>query len=520
MDTIEIKRGTTVISTIKPDESSVQIKRVMAENEIRLQFSLSYHARFLIGDWCTVFGEVYKLNKPIVEEKLSVSLYTYTMTMEAYQYDLSKIQYLFYGDDNSIKEGDFSLVGNADTFVDLVLKNLQRIDNTWEKGQVLPSTYKNLTFSNESCYGVLGKLAEAFETEFWIEGKKIHLTKRSYLTGWLLRQGRNNGLYTITQKPVENSGIVTRIYAFGSDKNIPSDYRNYSNRLRIPAPAIYLEQNIDQFGIIEHTEVFDDIYPHRTGTITAVDAGNIYKFKDVNIDFDINAQLLSGVTAKITFNTGQLSGYVFELSRFDNLIKEFTIIRSKNETTIEVPSSTIKPAIGDQYVLTDIRMPDTYINAAELALKERAQAFLNIYSSPNYIYLISFDPSFLSRKNIIPAIGQVINLSDNELEVNKPIRIISTTRQIVKELIFDVELADILNKNTLALLKAGIAGNSTNVGDLQKSYDTNSLINNNKCLGDFKVEQGTVIGKDIKAATGGTLKFLVIDIDTGTIYWQ
>lgn len=520
MHTIDIMRGSDVFFTIKPDESSVQVKRIMAENEIRLQFAVNHQCAFLIGDYCTVYGEVYKLNKPATEEKITVNEYRYNMTMEGYQYDLTKVMYLFYGDDNSIKEGDFALMGNAETFIDLLLKNLQRIDNSWTKGQVLPSDYKNLTFSNDSCYSALGKISEAFETEFWIEGKTIHLTKRSYITGWLLRQGRNHGLYTITRKPVDNTSIVTRLYAFGSDKNIPSDYRNYSNRLKLPEPDIYLEKNIDKYGVIERTEIFADIFPNRTGTVTAVDAGNPYKFKDVAIDFDVNAQLLPGITAKITFNSGQLSGYTFEISNFDDPTSEFTIVRSKNETSIEVPSDLIRPGIGDQYVLTDIKMPDSYIIAAELALKDRAQAFLDLYAALNYVYTISFDPTYLTRKRIVPAIGQIIVLNDSELEVNKPIRIISTTRQLINEMMIDVDMADIIGTNTIALLQKGLGNTSTTVSNLQDDYNTNALIRNNKVLGDLKIEQGTIIAKDMKEAPGGTLKDLVIDIATGTIYWQ
>lgn len=516
MDTIDIMRGNAVFMTIKPDDSSVQVKKIMGENEIRLQFTLNAHAGFQVGDWCSVFGETYKVNKPPIEEKVP---YRFTMTMESFQFDLTKVQYMFYGDDNTIKEGDFSLMGNADTFIDLLLKNLQRIDISWTKGQVAPSEYKNLTFSNDSCLAVLGKLADAFSTEFWVEGKTIHLTKRSYLTGWLLRQGRNKGLYTITAKPVDNTSIVTRLYAFGSDQNIPSDYRNYSNRLRIPAPDLFLEKNVNAYGVIEHTEIFSDIYPHRIGKVTAVNAGNFYKFIDLDIDFNVNDQLLPGIAAKVTFNSGQLSGYEFEISKFDNALKEFTLIRAKNETAIEVPGALIRPGIGDEYVLTDIRMPDTYIQAAELKLKERALAFLDLYSSPNYVFTISFDPTYLVRKRMMPAIGQMVYLSDDELQVNKPIRVISTTRQIVKEMMIDIDVADVIGQNMIELLKSGLGSTSTSVGNLQDDFKSNSIIRSNKVIGDLKIEMGTIIMKDIKEATGGNLKPVMVDIDTGQLYW-
>jgi hypothetical protein len=520
MDIVDIKRNGTLVEAIKPDDSSVQVKKIMAENELRIQFSLSYFMRFLVGDTCEVFGERYFINQSPVVKKESVTSYDYTVTMQAYQSDLNKIQYLFFGDDNSLKEADFSLMGNADTFIDLLIKNLQRNEpDVWLKGQVIPSTYKNLTFQNENCLGVLSKLAEAYETEFWIEGRTIHLTKRRYFTGMGIKQGRNKGLYDISRKPVEGVELFTRLYAFGSDKNIPVTYRNSSKRLKLPEPDIYLENNVDKYGVIERTVIFDDIYPQRTGKVSAVDAGNIYKFKDISLDFNLNDQLLPGTSPKITFNTGQLAGYTFEVQNFVDGIKEFTILRNKNENTIEVPSALLKVTINDEYVLTDIIMPDSYITAAEERLKAKAQQTLDTFSIENFIYQVDFDPKFLRSKNYTPAIGQVLTLVDAEFEINKVIGIVSTTRNIVNEDNFQIELGDILDKNTIDQIKSSLSGNTSALVQLQQNINTNNLLASNTIIGDLKLEQGTVIGKNIPTAPPGSgYPKLVIDPADGKVY--
>jgi hypothetical protein len=125
-------------------------------------------------------------------------------------------------------------MGTADTFMDLLLANAARV-GTWEKGQVIPTGYKNLTFSRENCYSALQRLAEAFGTEFAIEGRKMHLTKRAKDTGYEFKQGQHKGLYDVTRVNIDQTSIVTRLYAYGAQKNLPPDYRNYSQRrLKLP----------------------------------------------------------------------------------------------------------------------------------------------------------------------------------------------------------------------------------------------------------------------------------------------
>ncbi|GAH51068.1 unnamed protein product, partial [marine sediment metagenome] len=100
----------------------------------------------------------------------------------------------------------------------------------------------------------------------------------------------------------------------------------------------YLEKNTDKYGVIEHTELFNDIYPHREGTISSVDGGDITKFTDDGMDFNLNDYLLPGVTAKLHFNSGDLGGYEFEVYSYNNSTKEFTIIAYKDEQGYEMPN--------------------------------------------------------------------------------------------------------------------------------------------------------------------------------------
>lgn len=518
MQTVDIYRGADLFVTIKPDADSSQIKKIMGENVIRLAFDDNRFINFQINDWCTVFSEKYILIGIPTVTKLSQFRYRYTVEMHAEGVLLSRYQFLFLGDDNSLKETDFSLMGNTNTFMNLLLQNLHRNDTEWKLGEIIPSVYKNLTFSAENCYNALARIAEEFETEFYFVGKTIHLGKKIRDTGYSYKHGQGLGLREITPQPVDGGGVVTRLYAFGSEKNIPSDYRNFSRRLRMTDGQLYLERNTDIYGVIEFTKIYDDIYPHRTGKVTGVDALDPFSFTDSTIDFNINDYLLPGIAAKVTFNTGQLSGYTLDIRSFDNGTKEVIVLLNKDERALDIPSTSIRPAIGDEYVLVDIVMPNSYIIAAEAELTAAAAKLLEEVSVPQKKYSIVFDPTYLRRKNQFPSIGDLIWITDENFELQRKIRVTSTTRKIVQEWELSVELADAITSNRIDVIVNNQSSNARDIVDLEKFLQNNSTLNNT-VIGDLAIKQGTAKIQDIPT-TSTLIGFseLVIDNTTGRIF--
>jgi len=273
----------------------------------------------------------------------------------------------------------------------------------------------------------------------------------------------------------------------------------------------YLENNVPKYGIIEGTLIIDDIFPQRTGTVTAADVTNFYKFKDTSLDFDINAQLAAGLTAKVVFQTGQLAGYKFEISNFDNSTKEFTLLKNKDETALDIPNVSIRPAIGDLYILVDIIMPATYVTNAELELQAKAQDYLNTASEPSYKYTVECDPAYFRKQNIYLEVGDVVQITDNELQVNRGIRIINLTRSLIDEFQYTVELADTIPQGTLSALQAAQNVNSTDISNVTNQLNNNALLNG-IFIGTFKIEQGTLNMADIEMASDtSAMKKLWID---------
>lgn len=581
---LTIMRDTDTITTFKPDGTSNQQKKIMGDNIISLQFTLNQIINFNIGDWCLVFGEKYFLARAPSITKTSTYKYVYGMQMISFQYELSKAQYMFYDNLNNLRDSDFSLTGNANFFIDLLVKNVNRLNPGWSKGAVITTDTKTLTFSKVDCGAALAQIATAFETEFYVQGMTVNLDKLHHATPYSFHYGQGKGLYEIKRQEVDNTSVITRLYAYGGEKNLPPGY--LSTRLRLPGgydylihnltwtvaanganPAIftditfswtaplnpdvnniyirgkivgnlyytdsvstsatsivitvenafiyeflftsrtataevaslptiivnpavaqsvplfvnaialpYLEENTGLFGVIESNYINDEIYPHRTGVVTAVDATIIYIFSDSTIDFDVNTQLLPGITAKVTFTTGQLSGYTFDISAFDNSLKQFTILKNKDEKSLDIPSTLIKPIIGDEYVLTDIEMPLAYINAAEQDLQVKAQAYLDLYSSPIYQYSIICDPKWFRAKVIKMGVGDVVFLTDAELQISKYIRVISLTKSLIDEFEYSLELGDVVPVGTFQQIVANQNITQSGVDSVTHTVNNNSLL--------------------------------------------
>jgi hypothetical protein len=432
---LNIYRGSTVWVTIKTDDNTRLIRQLLGEDIIKSSFNSHIFLDIGIGDFIVYDGVIYHVNNLPNIKKNSINSYDYDITFESESYELLKTQFL-----DSDGNSDFYLVGNLETFIDLIVTNMGREHTGWVKGTCdqTNSDYKLLSFSKNNCMQVLQKLCSEFEGEFYFEfaldceedlaelpylpagdaviGYKPAVeAEHSYLpTEFTIYSYTKNicftdkagsdsgytflykqGLRNIHRNTLSEKNIITRLYAFGSEKNLASDYRDHSRRLIFLSDGkSYLEKNIDKYGVIEHTEIFNDIYPHREGTISSVDAGDITKFFDSGMDFNLNDYLLPGVTAKLHFNTGNLGGYEFEVSNYNNSTKEFTIIAYKDDQGYEMPNATLKPAVGDKYVLLDIFLPQSYIDTAETALQAKAQAYLDDNSEPRVTYILNPDTRY------------------------------------------------------------------------------------------------------------------------------
>ncbi|WP_415783491.1 hypothetical protein, partial [Elizabethkingia bruuniana] len=433
----DIKRGNTVIANIRPTGKITS--RIMGEELVNMSFALVRKIEFAMGDYVDVKGRrYYLLDSPTIVQK-STKEWQYTLNFKSVKYRLTDVSMLFYDELNNLTVPTFDIMGTAEKMIDLVITNANRDQSGWTKGIIDNTETKLVSFDDINCLSALAKIADEFKLEYWIDAdQSIHFTERKPQANITLEYGRNKGLKTLTQAPLADASIVTRLRVKGSDKNLPIKYRNGQKSLRIDVP--YLEKNIDKYGVIEHTETFDDIYPHRIGTVTSVDANNPFVFTDNTIDFDLNATdghgnttvLIKGLSAKVTFQTGQLAGYILEIKEYgyNSQTKTFTLLPNKEEKAWNIPSNVIRPAVGDTYILSDIQMPAQYVTNAEALLKAKGQDYLNLNSTQRFTYTGESDPLLFKALNYQLSLGSMIRLKSVEFSLDSDVRITGLTEDL------------------------------------------------------------------------------------------
>jgi hypothetical protein len=470
MTNITIYRAGDVVENIRPENGSVQQKQIMGSNEVRLVFKSATHLALQIGDYFKVFGEKYFIQQVPTVKKLGLNWYEYQLISRSENLELDKAQYLFLGADNTLKEAAFSLMANALDFVQLVVDNANRIGSGWMVGSVVASSqYKNLTFSKDTCLTALELIAKEYGTEYFIENKVVSLGKLENFSTKTFAQGKGSGFYDITRTYRTDEPLITRLYAFGAEKNLLPGYRDYSKRLLMTDGGYYISDNEDKYGIIENTAIFDDVFPRRESVVDWVNPAEPLQFRDSTLEFNINDQLLPGTIAKVTFNSGQLAGLTFEISSYDHGTKDIFVNVSRDSSYLDLPNDVIRPEVGDKFVLTDISMPDSYVIAAEAELLTKATEFLEKHSEPNYSYQVVFDQSFIKDNSVSLSIGDVVTVFDDDLLVNKKIRVVSTSRDIVNGYDIKVELSDTVQFGIINRLQIQIDSTNRTVNNLVRT---------------------------------------------------
>ncbi|MDR7783775.1 phage tail protein, partial [Riemerella anatipestifer] len=443
-----IKRNNSTVAPIKAKGTVVE--KLFGEETVTMDFSLPHFVLFRIGDTVEVYGKTYYISQEPVVNKKSSREYVYNLVFNGEKYRLAEVQYFFYDENNELNISEFSITATAQKMVELLVANANRTQTGWSVGRIDSTETKTVDFSEYNCLAALTKISEEFGLEFWIDAdKSIHLEERKKVSGYTLEYGKSKGLKGITRNPYTESSLVTRLYARGSSRNIPKNYRNGQKVLRMPVP--FLEKNTDKYGIVEHTQPFEDIYPKRVGTVTQVYADNPLKFSDSTLDFDLNEYneygntiIQKGISAKVIFQTGDLAGYTLEVKEygFDSVSKTFTLLKNQDEKSFDIPSDTFRPQVGDKYIIIDIAMPKSYVENAEQELQAAAQDYLDKNSKQRFIYAVEPDPIYLKKINFNLKLGHTIRFKDSDFGLDDDIRVISITRNINNPYDISFEIAE------------------------------------------------------------------------------
>jgi len=446
----EIKRGSTVIAAITANGSQERV--VMSIDRVAMSFTLPAPVVFKRGDKVTVYGQTYKMNRAANETQTADKLgYQYDLEFEALYYDLAKWQFKGLDGNNQLTISEVFVTGNAATIVDLIVRNANRADSGWTIGVVDDTDAQQYTYINQSLLSVLQDLASRNETEFWVDNKTIHLQKRQASTGITLEFGKGKGLYELYRGRTETS-VINRLYVEGGTRNLPSGYG--FTRLQLPlANRPYLQATIAPGEeIIEHTETFDNIFPSRIGSVTALGSDDL-TFIDTTINFDLNP--LKG-TEVMSFVSGQLAGFAdFKILSYNHSTKTIKIQRITDDKAYPdgVPNgaSGLKAVVGDKYVLLGIEMPASYKTEAENKLLAAGQAYLNENKNDKLEYRASLTPIWVKQNTPNIQLGYTVKIKDTARAIDKTIRVSGYTRDLQEDALYTAfNLSDTISPSQYA----------------------------------------------------------------------
>lgn len=512
---------------------------LMGDDYISLKIVSANWLSFAKGDKITVGGKEYSIRATTTREVVSEGYYNYEPVFYGVMYDLMKTIYRNCDKYGKSDKSTFDLTYTIKEFVQVLIYNMERDYPGLWKFDVdnCPDTEaKTIQFSGVNCLQALQTLcnSEQFNLEFQITqdkgvrtihigkfGKRINPPSGADFFEW----GKGNGLYNLKEQKIDDKAIITRLWAEGGTTNIRSNYRDYSERLQLPYPQRknqyehtlsdgtvvkvgtetigiaddakrYIEdaELRDKIGSEEDVKTYDNIYPTRTGTVTAVVADDICAFIDDTMDFDLNKKddkgtvyLVDGTSAKITFTSGRLAGQQFELEAkggYNHETKKFRIIPFTDNRGLTIPSTETQDAykieVANTYKITDIYLPESYEQKAEEALWYAAMEDFKTATQAKAQYTLTLDRLYflqeLSRDTdtSVFEVGDYVPVKDTRFGIEKQMRIQKVTRNLLLEQDYQITLADttavsIQTQTVLTVIEHENIINNNRLRDLNKA---------------------------------------------------
>lgn len=323
----------------------------------------------------------------------------------------------------------------------------------------------SISVSNIKVWDALALASSDFDANFIIRGRTITIGTAGIAVGNMFSYGKNNGLFEIERSAEPDQAIITRLRAYGSEKNLPPRYYNKLSNLvpnnmavthlmlpNFPLTSLdpYIDsENIAQLGIREGSVFFDgsngneEIYPSIEGMtyqgtnidevqsaeqttddgIWEVPEGetsvNIPNFTITLYDlgFDICDYLIEGQNPVISMKSGLCAGREFEIVNVSQDIQTgyYTLECRRVEDSslgLVFPYKDYNVKSGDKFVLLYISMPTQYITAAAQRLYDAAVAYLAKNDYVRYSYSPKVDNIFLQRQHDTAIANSDISIHD------------------------------------------------------------------------------------------------------------
>lgn len=445
----------------------------MAERACTSTFISDVKINFDVFDYIDYRGERFELELLPTVKKISKHQYSYDLNFVSLKYELERCMMRnIVPSDNGIVYPTPLVVEFTGTVKYLAERIQACLDAMYGKdiwsitlADGVDSEEKNISMSNQNCWSALSLVNTEYKLNYFVKGRSVTIGGAEPVVNNVFEYGKGKGLYEIERISDADTGIVTKLRAYGGTRNLDYSYpkkpewtdsvlpANYAlSPLRLMLPSFKTDgvtdfvlasnEAIAKYGIREGVITYDDIYPSITGMknsagqaideIKSVDAITsetqpTFTVQLYDLGFDLNESLTTD-EAQLSMKSGALQGYAFTITKIVKASDgSYTLTLGRN--TLEeadtdnftVPNKDWNMKAGDKFVLLNILMPQEYIRAAENRLLERAKEYLAKYSITNYSYNIGVDEIFMARNaNFYNEImeGKRLTVNDPEMGID------------------------------------------------------------------------------------------------------
>ena len=428
---IQIKRNNKVFFTLEDfGEGSKLSYQLMDHHYVILKFTTATPVYFEIGDSVEIpdFG-YFELTSSYFPKHNDSDGYDYEMQMDAY-YMSWKNKLCKYRPQHGANETSFSLTTTVGVHMNVILGNLKALGLTYngKEFSVDYTTYNNKAFDVQKRflieYGSISILdalnsicsEDALNCEWWIDGSIIYL-------GYCEMEGQTTfeqNVNVLSMSYSESkSTYITRLYAFGSDRNIPKGYFTGADAdvttdgvatdyLMLPNKEVDSDGFYAKDGYLENVNVvkndkqaiegvvmFEEEYPKVESVVSSI------KTYDSTVDNEDGTKttqtfwqvtstdsftnnfkeswIKSNLTLGIKFTSGALMGMEFEVSfKVIDKANYFEIVANDTYGRT-LPDGVMCPKVGDKFFLYNwdaTKITDTdLIPTAQLSLFDRAKQY-------------------------------------------------------------------------------------------------------------------------------------------------
>lgn len=366
----------TPFLNINVSDKSYRFRELMGEDALHLSFETTEYIEMPLNVYCEFQGRRYILLQSSGVTVQHRRNYEYEVTFESNgRLKRYKIHNMVDG------RLQFDLTAKPHEHLEQVINNLNERDGegVWSIGDCIEGTEALVSYSHTSCDEALSLIAEAFETEYEVEGNVISLHKVEYFKDnpLTLSYGKGNGFKSGVKRTNEGDSLpISTLFVQGGEQNIDSsaypydDADRHSSYLLLPrftryyfdgehfkgetgydetkAKEFLTDKNGYSVSVVDgkatrNEDSMDctDVYPKRVGIVSAVRYvynGKSYTYKELNalssfewekvqidiaddsipdnLDYWADDIRIDGETETIVFQTGMLAGKEFEVQRF------------------------------------------------------------------------------------------------------------------------------------------------------------------------------------------------------------